>query len=318
MTASLGQARHYPAARSHKEAVKNTRGGEINGLAQQLAPLLRQPTALRPVGRSHIDQPGAIVAPMQIVTWNVNSLRVRLPQLLDWLAANRPDMVALQETKLVNEVFPAAELAAAGYQCAFNGQKTYNGVAILARTPLSESVLEIPSFDDQQRRVLAASCGAVRVVNLYVPNGQSVGSDKYDYKLRWLEALRAWLRAELAQYPRLLVLGDFNIAPEDRDVHDPQAWAGSVHVSAPEREALADLLRIGFVDVFRQFDQPPQTFSWWDYRAGAFRRNNGLRIDLILASTALAPRCTGCRIDRLARAGERVSDHAPVIASFDL
>jgi exodeoxyribonuclease-3 len=255
---------------------------------------------------------------MQIVTWNVNSLRVRLPQLLDWLSANQPDIVALQETKLVNEVFPAAELAAAGYQCVFNGQKTYNGVAILARTPLSESVLEIPSFDDHQRRVLAASCGAVRVVNLYVPNGQSVGSDKYDYKLRWLEALRAWLRAELAQYPRLLVLGDFNIAPEDRDVHDPQAWAGSVHVSAPEREALADLLRIGFADVFRQFDQPPQTFSWWDYRAGSFRRNNGLRIDLILASTALAPHCTGCRIDRVARAGERVSDHAPVIASLDI
>jgi exodeoxyribonuclease-3 len=255
---------------------------------------------------------------MQIVTWNVNSLRVRLPQLLDWLAANRPDMVALQETKLVDEAFPAAELAAAGYQCAFNGQKTYNGVAILARTALSDSVLEIPSFDDHQRRVLAASCGAVRMVNLYVPNGQSVGSDKYDYKLRWLKALRAWLRAELAQYPRLLVLGDFNIAPEDRDVHDPQAWAGSVHVSAPEREALGDLLRMGFADVFRQFDQPPQTFSWWDYRAGALRRNNGLRIDLILASTLLAPQCTGCRIDRLARSGERASDHAPVIASFDI
>jgi exodeoxyribonuclease III len=255
---------------------------------------------------------------MQFVTWNVNSLRVRLPQLLDWLGANQPDIVALQETKLLDAAFPAAEIAAAGYQVAFNGQKTYNGVAILARAPLSESVLEIPSFDDQQRRVLAACCGGVRVVNLYVPNGQTVGSDKYDYKLRWLKALRVWLRAELAQYPQLVVLGDFNIAPEDRDVHDPAAWAGSVLVSPLEREALGDLMQIGFADVFRQFDQPPQTFSWWDYRAGSLRRNNGLRIDLILASTLLAPRCTGCRIDRFARSAERASDHAPVIASFDI
>ncbi|HXL96744.1 MAG TPA: exodeoxyribonuclease III [Steroidobacteraceae bacterium] len=255
---------------------------------------------------------------MQFVTWNVNSLRVRLPQLLDWLGANQPDLVALQETKVLDAAFPAAQIVAAGYQVVFNGQKTYNGVAILARTPLRESVLEIPSFDDHQRRVLAASCGVVRVVNLYVPNGQALGSDKYDYKLRWLKALRVWLRAELAQYPQLVVLGDFNIAPEDRDVHDPAAWAGSVLVSELERAALADLMQIGFADVFRQFDQPPQSFSWWDYRAGAFRRNNGLRIDLILASTLLAPRCTGCRIDRVARSGERASDHAPVIASFDI
>jgi exodeoxyribonuclease-3 len=255
---------------------------------------------------------------MQIVTWNVNSLRVRLPQLLDWLGTNRPDIVALQETKVLDAAFPVAEIAAAGYQVAFNGQKTYNGVAILARTPLSESVLEIPSFDDQQRRVLAVCCGAVRVVNLYVPNGQSVGSDKYDYKLRWLQALRVWLQAELAQFPQLLVLGDFNIAPEDRDVHDPLAWAGSVLVSELERAALGAVMQVGLADVFRQFDQPPQSFSWWDYRAGAFRRNNGLRIDLILASMPLAPRCTGCRIDRLARSGERASDHAPVIASFDI
>jgi exodeoxyribonuclease-3 len=255
---------------------------------------------------------------MQIATWNVNSLRVRLPQLLEWLAANQPDIVALQETKVLDEAFPASEIAAAGYQVAFNGQKTYNGVAILARTPLSESVLEIPSFDDQQRRVLAACCGGVRVVNLYVPNGQSIASDKYEYKLRWLKALRVWLRAELAQYPRLLVLGDFNIAPEDRDVHDPAAWSGSVLVSEPERAALGELLQIGLADVFRQFDQPPQTFSWWDYRAGSFRRNHGLRIDLILASTLLAARCTGSRIDKLARSGERASDHAPVIASFDI
>jgi exodeoxyribonuclease III len=255
---------------------------------------------------------------MQIVTWNVNSLRVRLPQLLEWLSVNQPDIVALQETKVPDAEFPAAPIAAAGYQVAFNGQKTYNGVAVLAREPLSESVLEIPSFDDQQRRVLAVSCGGLRVVNLYVPNGQSVGSEKYDYKLRWLAALRAWLSAELAQYPQLVVLGDFNIAPEDRDVHDPAAWSGSVLVSEPERTALAELMQIGLSDVFRRFDQPPQSFSWWDYRAGSFRRNNGLRIDLILASTPLAPRCTGSRIDRLARGGERASDHAPVIAAFDI
>ena len=255
---------------------------------------------------------------MQIATWNVNSLRVRLPQLLEWLAANQPDIVALQETKVLDAAFPAAEIAAAGYEVAFNGQKAYNGVAILARAPLAESVLEIPSFDDHQRRVLAASCGALRVVNLYVPNGQSVGSEKYEYKLRWLQALRVWLQAELAQYPRLVVLGDFNIAPDDRDVHDPVAWAGSVQVSEPERAAFGELLRLGLADVFRQFEQPPQTFSWWDYRAGAFRRNHGLRIDLVLASAALAQRCTGCRIDRLARSGERASDHAPVIASFDI
>jgi len=255
---------------------------------------------------------------MQIVTWNVNSLRVRLPQLLEWLAANQPDIVALQETKVTDADFPVAPIAAAGYQVAFNGQKTYNGVAVLARAPLSESVLEIPSFDDAQRRVLAVSCGGLRVVNLYVPNGQSIDSEKYHYKLRWLAALRAWLAVELAQYPQLVVLGDFNIAPEDRDVHDPQAWAGSVLVSEPERAALAELMQVGLADVFRRFEQPQQSFSWWDYRAGSFRRNNGLRIDLILASQALAPRCTGSRIDRLARSGERASDHAPVIASFDI
>jgi exodeoxyribonuclease III len=255
---------------------------------------------------------------MHIATWNVNSLRVRLPQLLDWLAANQPDVMALQETKVPDAGFPAAEVAAAGYQALFNGQKTYNGVAILARTPLSASVIEIPNFDDHQRRVLAASCAGVRVVNLYVPNGQAPGSDKYQYKLRWLQALRLWLLAELAQYPQLLVLGDFNIAPEDRDVHDPAAWVGSVHVSEPERAALGELLQLGLLDVFRRFDQPPQTFSWWDYRAAAFRRNHGLRIDLILAAAGLAARCSGCRIDRQARSGERASDHAPVVANFDI
>jgi exodeoxyribonuclease-3 len=253
-----------------------------------------------------------------ITTWNVNSLRVRLPQLLEWLAVNQPDVVALQETKLTDDAFPHAELAAAGYQCLANGQKTYNGVALLARAPLAAPQRELPGFEDPQRRVLAASVGGVRVVNLYVPNGQAVGSDKYAYKLRWLEALRGWLAAELAREPRLVVLGDFNIAPEDRDVHDPAAWAGSVHVSEPEREALRALLALGFEDVFRRFEQPAGSYSWWDYRQGAFRRNHGLRIDLVLASPALAAVCRGCSIDVAPRRVERASDHAPVSASFDI
>ena len=255
---------------------------------------------------------------MQIATWNVNSLRVRLEQLLEWLAVHQPEIVALQETKVTDQAFPVAQIERCGYGCVFNGQKSYNGVATLARRPLSEAVLEIPSFDDQQRRVLAVSCDGVRVVNLYVPNGQSLASDKYQYKLRWLKALRIWLREELARYAHLVVLGDFNIAPEDRDVHDPQAWAGSVLVSEPEREALRELLQIGLSDVFRKFEQPPQSFSWWDYRAAALRRNQGLRIDLVLASTALAERCTGCHIDRAPRLVERASDHTPVLASFDI
>jgi exodeoxyribonuclease-3 len=191
-------------------------------------------------------------------------------------------------------------------------------VAILARSPLSETAQQIPRFDDSQRRVLAACCGPLRIVNLYVPNGQEVGSAKYEYKLNWLRALREWLREELERYPRLVVLGDFNIAPEDRDVHDPAAWIGSVHVSEPEREALRGLLQLGLTDVFRRFEQPPQSFSWWDYRAGSFRRNHGLRIDLLLASAPLARLCTACRIDRGPRALQRASDHAPVLASFDI
>ena len=254
----------------------------------------------------------------KITTWNVNSLRVRLPQLLVWLEAEAPDAVALQETKLADDAFPASELAAAGYQSLANGQKTYNGVALLARAPVADPVRELPGFEDPQRRLLAATVGGTRVVNLYVPNGQAVGSDKYEYKLRWLKALRVWLRQELARHPRLVVLGDFNIAPEDRDVHDPAAWVGSVHVSEPEREALRELVGIGFEDVFRRFEQPPGSYSWWDYRQGAFRRNHGLRIDLILASSALAPACRGCSIDVALRRVERASDHAPVTASFDI
>jgi exodeoxyribonuclease-3 len=255
---------------------------------------------------------------VRIATWNVNSLRVRLPQLLEWLAGANADVVALQETKLTDELFPAAELRSAGYHSVCSGQKTYNGVALLARTEPRAVLRDMPGFDDPQRRVLAATVGRVRVINLYVPNGQSVGSDKFLYKLGWLRALREWLRSELAAHPLLLVLGDFNIAPEDRDVHDPAAWVGSVHVSAEERAALRDTLGLGLVDVFRRFEQPPQSFSWWDYRAGAFRRNHGLRIDLLLASGALAERCRACEIDVGPRRGEPASDHTPVIGTFDI
>ena len=256
--------------------------------------------------------------PVRIATWNVNSLRVRLPQLLDWLRTNAPEVVALQETKLPDEAFPAAELAAAGYRSVWSGQKTYNGVAILAGVEPGDVLRDMPGYDDPQRRVLAASVGGVRVINLYVPNGQSVGSDKYLYKLGWLRALRHWLRQELATHERLIVLGDFNIAPEDRDVHDPAAWVGSVLVSPEEREALQAALSLGLIDVFRRFEQPPRTYSWWDYRAGAFHRNNGLRIDLLLATPALAERCTACTVDREPRRVERASDHAPVIGTFDI
>ena len=255
---------------------------------------------------------------MKLASWNVNSLRVRLPQLLEWLRATVPDVVALQETKLSGDAFPAAELAVAGYQSVWSGQKTYNGVATLARSELSEVLCDMPGYDDPQRRILAANVGGVRVINLYVPNGQRVGSDKFLYKLGWLRALRHWLRDEIASHDRLIVLGDFNIAPEDRDVHDPAAWVGSVLVSPEEREALQATLSLGLIDVFRRFEQPPRAFSWWDYRAGAFQRNNGLRIDLMLATKAMAELCTGCTIDREPRRVERASDHTPVVATFDI
>jgi exodeoxyribonuclease III len=255
---------------------------------------------------------------LRIATWNVNSLRVRLPQVLGWLERVPVDVLAMQETKLTDPDFPHAEFQARGYQVLCSGQKTYNGVALLSRAPLTGVVTDIPGFEDPARRVLAASTAALRIVNLYVPNGQTVDSDKYRYKLRWLEALAAWLRTELESGAPLVVLGDFNIAPEDRDVHDPAAWVGSVHVSEPERAALRRLLALGLTDVYRCFEQPPETFSWWDYRMGAFRRNLGLRIDLVLARQELAAACTACAIDREPRRAERPSDHAPVIADFSL
>ena len=255
---------------------------------------------------------------MRIATWNVNSLRVRLPQLREWLAGTPCDVVALQEIKLPDTGFPAAEFDALGLRYAVAGQKTYNGVALLARDAISDVVVGIPGFDDPQRRVIAATVGGVRVVNAYVPNGQSVGSDKYAYKLDWLARFGDYVAALLARHAHVVVLGDYNIAPEDRDVHDPGAWEGSVHVSAAERTALRTLMGHGLVDVFRRFDQAAGTYSWWDYRMGAFRRNHGLRIDLILASAGLADLCTGCHVDRTPRTWERPSDHAPVVALFDI
>jgi exodeoxyribonuclease III len=255
---------------------------------------------------------------VRIATWNVNSLRVRLAQLGEWTATGPAEVIGLQELKLPDEEFPREAVAQLGFQAAWAGQKTYNGVALLARAPLDDVVTGIPGYDDPQRRVIAATVGGVRVINVYVPNGQAVGSEKFAYKLDWMERLSGYVAAELARHPRLALVGDFNVAPEDRDVHDPKAWEGSVHVSPEERAALGRLLEAGLVDTFRLFEQPPATFSWWDYRMGAFRRNHGLRIDLVLASRALAERCTGCSVDRNPRTWERPSDHAPVVAAFDI
>ncbi len=255
---------------------------------------------------------------MKLATWNVNSLKVRLPQVLDWAGRHRPDVLCLQETKLQNDRFPAMELRAAGYEPLANGQKTYNGVAILARAAASDEATAIPGFTDEQKRVLAATIAGVRVICAYVPNGESIASGKYQYKLSWLEAFRGWLGQELSRHPRLAVLGDFNVAPEDRDVHDPKAWEGQVLFSEPERAAFRSLTGIGLSDAFRLFPQPEQSFTWWDYRMNAFRRKMGLRIDHILLSEELAKRCTACTIDVEPRKAERPSDHAPVIAELDL
>jgi exodeoxyribonuclease-3 len=255
---------------------------------------------------------------MRIATWNVNSLRVRMEHLGRWLAQNAVDAIALQELKLTDDQFPRADIEAMGLHAACYGQKTYNGVAIVARSVPADVTTGVPGDADPQRRVIAATLGPVRLVNVYVPNGQAVGSEKYTYKLAWLERLRAYLATLLERHEYLLVAGDFNIAPEDRDVHDPAAWEGSVHVSELERAALARIAALGFEDVFRRFEQPAKSWSWWDYRMNAFRRDHGLRIDLMLASPALAARCTACTIDRTPRTWERPSDHAPVTATFDI
>ncbi|MBL8501324.1 MAG: exodeoxyribonuclease III [Nitrosomonas sp.] len=253
---------------------------------------------------------------MKLATWNVNSLKVRLPQVIDWLQTNQPDMLCLQETKLTDENFPAAEIAAVGYESVFTGQKTYNGVAILSKQKGSEIITAIPGFEDEQKRVVAVTYGDIRVISVYVPNGDTVESEKYQYKLRWLPALTGWLQQELKNYKKLAILGDFNIAPEDRDVYDPQLWQGKVLCSQPERAAFGDLLKLGLTDSFRLFEQAEKSYTWWDYRMMAFRLNRGLRIDHILLSDALASVCTSCAVDKTVRKLERPSDHAPVVTEL--
>lgn len=253
---------------------------------------------------------------MKIATWNVNSLNVRLPHVLEWLAANEPDVLVLQEIKQVTEAFAGDAFTEAGYKSVASGQKTYNGVATICREEPLDPITDFPGFDDPQRRILATTINGVRVVDLYVPNGQAVGSEKYEYKLSWLEALRKFLKAELESHENLVVLGDFNIAPEDRDVYDAEKWGDAILCSPREREALGELFKLGMSDVFRQFDQAEKSFSWWDYRAAGFRRNAGLRIDLILASSAMAETCQASYVDKEPRTWERPSDHTPVVAEF--
>lgn len=254
---------------------------------------------------------------MKIASWNVNSLNVRLPQVLQWLESAQPDVLALQETKLSDDKFPVAEIEAAGYQAVYSGQKTYNGVALLSRLPMDDVVTDIPGLEDTERRIIGATINGVRVLNLYVVNGQVVGSEKYDYKLDWLDRVHDYIRDDMKSHNNYVALGDFNIAPADADVYDPEAWRERILCSTPERDALQRILDLGFRDSFRLFEQEDGTFSWWDYRLNAFRRNMGLRIDLILASAAMASRCRRSVVDKTPRGWERPSDHAPVLADFD-
>jgi len=253
---------------------------------------------------------------LKLATWNVNSLTVRLPQLVDWLGQQQPDVLVLQETKLTDDKFPQADIQAAGWHSVWFGQKTYNGVALLARIAPVDVLHNIPGFDDPQARVIAATVGGLRIVGAYFPNGQAPGSDKFAYKMAWLQALHGWLRGELARHPQLVLMGDFNIAPEDRDVFDPVAWAGQIHCTPEERAHFQALCALGLADAFRLFDQPPRIWTWWDYRNLAFRKNQGLRIDHILVSQALRLRVTACTVDKLPRKNERPSDHAPVLATL--
>ena len=253
---------------------------------------------------------------MKIASWNVNSLKVRLPHLIAWLEEQQPDVLCLQELKLEDHNFPVAEIAAAGYQAAFSGQKTYNGVALLSRHPIEQVCLGNPHFPDEQKRLIAGTVNGTRIICAYMPNGQAVGSDKYEYKLRWLDALIAWVGDELSTHDQLALCGDYNIAPDDRDVHDPKSWAGQILCSEPERNAFQRLIGLGMADSFRLFEQAEKTFSWWDYRMLGFQKNKGLRIDHILLSNVLASRCTAAGIDRAPRKLERPSDHAPVWATL--
>ena len=253
---------------------------------------------------------------MRIATWNVNSLRIRLPHLLDWLRSHEPDVMCLQETKTEDANFPLSEIQAAGYQAVYCGQKSYNGVAILARSALTDVQHGIPDFADDPKRVIAATVGDVRVLCLYAPNGEAPGTEKYAYKLRWYQALTSWLQQELPRRVRLVVLGDLNIAPEPQDVHNPKRWEGKIHFSEPERAAFREVVNVGVKDAFRLFEQPEKQFTWWDYRLNAFDRGWGLRIDHILLSPALVAKCAACTIDTQPRTRERPSDHAPVTAQL--
>lgn len=253
-----------------------------------------------------------------IVSWNVNSIRVREQQVRDWIEANGPGVVGLQETKVPDDVFPRGTYEELGYHVITSGQRTYNGVALISRTPGEDIITDIPGFEDPQRRVLAATFDGLRVINLYVPNGQTVGSEKFAYKLDWLTHLTDWLRDEASRHERMVVMGDFNIAPKDEDVHDPEAWRGKVLFSEPEHEALDRILALGLEDSFRLFEQEPEQYSWWDFRTRAFRRNRGLRIDLALTSHALRDHCKASWIDIEPRRAERPSDHAPVGVNLDV
>ncbi len=254
----------------------------------------------------------------RIATWNVNSLRVRLPHVLQWLESEQPDVLALQETKLTDENFPVEDIRNAGYHVSFSGQKTYNGVATLSKTEATNVITDFPELADPQRRILCSNINNVTILNLYIPNGSEVDSEKYHYKLEWLSHLHKFTESLVNKYENVILLGDFNIAPDDRDVHDPVAWEGKVLVSQLERDAFQSLLQQSLIDCFRIFEQEENSFSWWDYRAAGFARDRGLRIDHILATDTLADLCMTCRIDKAPRGLERPSDHTPVIAEFDI
>lgn len=255
---------------------------------------------------------------LKLASWNVNSLKVRLPQVLEWFDSSQMDVLALQETKVTDENFPLDAFVEKGYHVVYSGQKTYNGVAVVSRLPMDEAIMDIPNLQDPQRRILAVTVANFRLINLYVPNGSELTSDKYLYKLDWLQKVKDFIQNQLSIYPKLAVVGDFNIAPEDRDVHDPQAWEGSVLVSPPERQAFQDMLSLGLHDSFRSFTQSDDTYSWWDYRAAGFRRNRGLRIDHVLLSEELNLLCRQAAIDKEPRKAERPSDHAPVWVQLEL
>jgi exodeoxyribonuclease-3 len=257
---------------------------------------------------------------MKLATWNVNSLKVRLPQVLAWLEANPVDALCLQELKLDHDKFPLEAFTEIGYHAGWAGQKTYNGVAVISRAPGQDVIRNIPGFEDHQQRVLATTLpfgsASIRVISAYCPNGQSLDSDKYVYKLAWYKAFEQWLMQEMQHYPNIAVLGDYNIAPKDEDVHNPEKWIGQVLVSEPERAALESLLALGLTDAFRMFEQPEKSFSWWDYRMNGFKRNAGMRIDHVLLSAALVEQCTACIIDKAPRGNEQPSDHTPVVATL--